>query len=55
MHAGMVRKPYPLAQPCAQQAKAEIVVAIAGVVVVAIRRPAVPGGIVPAAAPIDPV
>ncbi len=38
-----------------KNAKAEVVVAVAGVVVVAIRRPTVPGGVVPATAAIDPV
>jgi hypothetical protein len=38
-----------------KKAKAEVVVAVAGVVVVAIRRPAVPGVVVPATAANDPV
>jgi hypothetical protein len=38
-----------------KNAKAEIVVAVAGVVVVAISRPAVPGVVVPATAADDPV
>ena len=40
---------------CAQQAETEVIVAVAGVVVVAVRRPAVDGGVVPTAAPIHPV
>ncbi len=55
MHAGMVRKPCPLAEICAQQAEAEVVVSIVRLVVVTIRRPAVPGVVVPSAAPFHTV
>ena len=57
MHASMVRKPYPLAIACTQQAKAAIAVAVAGVVpeVVAVRRPAIPGIVAPVAAAIHAV
>ena len=52
----MVRKPYPLAIACTQQAKAAIAVAVAGVVPgVAVRRPAVPGIVAPVAAAIHAV
>ncbi len=37
------------------KAKAQIAVSVAGIVPVAIGRPAVPGVVVPAAAPIHPV
>ncbi len=40
---------------CAQKAKAQVVVAVAGVVPVAVRRPAVLGGVVPRAAAMNPV
>ena len=40
---------------CAQEARAQVVVAIARRVVVAIRRPRVRGVVVPAAATIHPV
>ena len=53
-HAQSVNGASP-AQPCAQQAEAEVVVAIARRVVVAIRRTAVRGGVVPVAATIHPV
>jgi hypothetical protein len=55
MRAGAVRGPRPPAKPCAHQTGAEIVVAIAGRIVVAIRRPAILRGVVPTAAAIDPV
>ncbi len=42
-------------QPCAQQAHAEIVIAVAGVGVVTIRRPAIPGVVEPASASDDAV
>ena len=54
-HAGGILEPRPLAPPRAQQAEAQVVVAVAWRVVVAIRRPAVPGVVVPATAPIHPV
>gem|GEM_PF-2320365 len=42
-------------RPRAGKAEPEVVVAVAGIVVVAIRRPHVPGVIVPGAAAINPV
>src|SRR6266404_3394157 len=51
-HAGTVRKPHPLAPPCAQEADTEIVVAIVKRAAAAMRRPAEAGGAVPTAAPI---
>ena len=56
MHASMIRKSYPLASiayafsACAQEAETDFVVAIAGVVPVAVRRPAVLGVVAPVAA-----
>ena len=41
--------------PCAHESKPEVVVAVARRVVVAIRRPRVLGGVVPATAPYYPV
>jgi hypothetical protein len=55
MHAGAIRKPRPPAKLCAHQTEAEIVVAVVGHIVVAIRRPAILRGVVPTAAAIDPV
>jgi len=49
MHASMIRKPYPLAEACAQQADPKVVVAVAGRVPVAIRGPSVRGVVVPRA------
>jgi len=43
------------AKICTREAEAQIVVPVVGVVVVAIRRPAVLGIVVPAATPVDPV
>ena len=65
MRAGMVREPYPPAEnadaflvscvrhqraACAQKAKADVVVAVAGVVVVAVRRTAIRRVVTPVAA-----
>ena len=54
-HADTFLEPCPLTPPRAQQAEAELVGTVAGLVVVAIRRPAVPGVVVPATAPVYPV
>ena len=54
-HASAIHEPRPPAPPCARQAEAQVVVAVARRVPVAIRRPAVPGVVVPAAAAFHPV
>jgi len=40
---------------CAQEAEAQVIVAFVGFVPIAVRRPTVPGGVVPATTTNDPV
>jgi hypothetical protein len=51
----MRQAPDPQRQACARETKAEVVVAVVGVVVVAIGDPRVAGVVVPAAATVNPV